>query len=293
MIYFRKFVDMFILSVIPSIASFLVMWRFMGYNVWLIGCIISVLIFFVGNILLMRRFTRDIKSKARYYRVWLLSFVVYAGLGMLFLIQDWMYPFTWMFFHTRILSILTIPTGNEIPVWVSFVISMIVYLIMILTAYPHFYNSFHREMEQHKIQRQQEKEYQNEMREMAEKRNDRRTHFVDIDDDVPMPAQTEKKKSEDENLYSRRQYNRMRKHGQLEMRTGGRIRRSRKDEGRVISMIMSFVYNIGSYAFYQAVYDKQEMGIDTRPLVRNYIRRKLHLGMSTRPMGPRFRMRKK
>lgn len=292
MIYFRKFIDMFFLSVVPSIISFLIMWRFMGYNVWLIGCIISVLIFFVGNSLLMRRFVRDIKGKARYYKVWLITYAVYTGIGALFLIKDWMYPFTWMFFHTRILSVLTIPTGKEIPVWISFAISMIVFIVMVIMGYPTFYNSFHREIERHKIMKQQEKEFHNEMRERAEKRSDRRTHFVDIDDDVPAQEQ-HKKKPEDETLYSRRQYNKMRKRGQLELRTGGRIGRNRKDEGRIIHMILSFFYNIGSYSFYQAIYDKQEQGIDTRPLVRNYIRRKLHLGMSTKPVGPRFSRRRK
>lgn len=293
MIYFRKFVDMFILSVIPSLVSFLAMWRFMGYNVWLIGCIASTLIFFVGNVLLIRRFVRDIKSKARYYRVWLLTFAVYTFLGALCLIQDWMYPFTWLFFHSRLLSILTIPSGNEIPVWVSFMISMIVYLVIILTAYPNFYKSFQKEIEHHKHIQEQDKEYRHEIREKAEKRGDRRTHIVDIDDDAKTLLQTQKNKPEDNTLYSRRQYNRMRKRGQLEVRTGGRIGRSKKDEGRIINMIMSAVYNIGSYGFYQAVYDKQEMGIDTKPLVRNYIRRKLHLGISTRPNVPRYRARKK
>lgn len=145
MIYLRKLLDMFFLSMIPSLISFLLMSQFMGYITWLLTCIISVLIFFIGNALLIRRFVRDIKSTSKYYVVWLITFFVYAGGGALCLWQRWMYPYTWIYFHTRIVEISVMPvfSMNE---WISFGASMAAFLLLILIARPIFARSYQKEL---------------------------------------------------------------------------------------------------------------------------------------------------
>lgn len=262
MIYLRKFLDMFFLSMVPSIVSFVCMWKFMGYGTWVTSCIISTFIFYFGTVLLLRRFVRDIKSKTTYYTVHLITFAVYAAIGALLLIFDQMYPFTWIYFHTRIFSILTQAFDNSIPVWISYTLTMLIYLMLIIVLYPTFKKNYDEEAK--KLQA-----------------DDNTDEFMQYDSGSKVHRHTDK---HDDVLYSRREY--MRLHSESDLRVKRRFSANKKASIHITDNIKGFFEALGSYAFYQYIYDKREAGIDTAPIIKNYLNRKLHLHINTIKENP-------
>lgn len=262
MIYFRKFLDMFFLSMVPSIISFTCMWRLMGYGTWVTTCIISTIIFYFGTVLLLRRFVRDIKSRRKYYTVHLITFAVYAASGALLLIFDQMYPFTWIYFHTRIFSILTQALDNSIPVWISYTLTMLIYLMLIIVLYPIFKRNYDEEAKKLKADEKMEEHADEIARHEAVGTSHR--HFHSDDDDM---------------LYSRREY--MRMHAESDLRVRRRFSANKKASIQITDSIKAFFEALGSYSFYQYLYDKQEAGIDTAPIIKNYLNRRLHLHFNT------------
>lgn len=262
MIYFRKFLDMFFLSMVPSIISFTCMWRLMGYGTWVTTCIISTIIFYFGTVLLLRRFVRDIKSRRKYYTVHLITFTVYAAGGALLLIFDQMYPFTWIYFHTRIFSILTQALDNSIPVWISYTLTMLIYLMLIIVLYPIFKRNYDEEAKKLKADEKMEEHADEIARHEAVGTSHR--HFHSDDDDM---------------LYSRREY--MRMHSESDLRVRRRFSANKKASIQITDSIKAFFEALGSYSFYQYLYDKQEAGIDTAPIIKNYLNRRLHLHFNT------------
>lgn len=138
MIYLRNLIIILLISAVPSIISYLIMSQFTQYIIWLFTCIISTLIFFIGSNYYIYRFFNNTKNIFTYYKIWLVIFVIYIAGGILCLSQNWMYPFTWIYFHTRIIQIITMPI-NEVTTWSSFIISMIAFFILIISQ-PIVYN---------------------------------------------------------------------------------------------------------------------------------------------------------
>lgn len=303
MIYFRKLLDMFMLSMVPSIISFLLMSQFMGYMTWFITCIISTLIFFIGNALLIRRFVRDVKSKSYYYLVWLVTFAVYTAGGALCLINDWMYPFTWMFFHTRVFTIVTMPfilvngAATGIPLWISFSISMALFLTMIFVCRPIFYKRYVKEVEKTEREerearrraREEHKRHEAEkaLRTAAQEQSSESSHHSshhhhssDGSHHHHSSAYHRYYTDDDNAVYTIRQHRRMEKLGGMEPVRRNKQIGAQKAAGKKTTMnIASFFLNLGSYEFYQTLRDKIEQGNDPMPIIRTYIKRRLNLGL--------------
>lgn len=291
MIYLRKLLDMFFLSMLPSLASFLLMSYHMSYTVWYTTCIFSTVVFFAGNLLLMRRFVRDIKDPKKYYAVWLTTFVVYTALGAAFLLANYMYPFTWIFFHSRITEILTMGTGTPIKTWLSFACSMAAFLAMILIAKPVFSSLYQKEKD--KKAHDERKAYH-----LARNENDRydkqRTHSSSTYNSELHSSQSESSSSshhkrerikyrvyedDDNTAYSARQLRKLEKLENNPKKARKKQIGSQKAAGQKSKKrIKDFFLNLGSYSFYQSLAEKVSNGADPKPIIKSYIKRKMHLG---------------
>ena len=234
----------------------------MGYGTWVTTCIISTIIFYFGTVLLLRRFVRDIKSRRKYYTVHLITFAVYALGGALLLIFDQMYPFTWIYFHTRIFSILTQAFDNSISVWISYTLTMLIYLMLIIVLYPVFKRNYDKEAEKLNVDKRTEENADEIARYEVVRTSHRHSHSDD-----------------DDMLYSHREY--MRMHLESDLRVRRRFSANKKASIHITDDIKAFFGALGSYSFYQYLYDKREAGIDTAPIVKNYLNRKLHLHLNT------------
>lgn len=260
MIYLRKFLDMFFLSIIPSLISFLIMNYRMSYSVWFTCCIISTLIFFIGNAFLIRRFARDIRSKSKYYFVWLITFAVYAGLGGFLYIFKYMYPFTWIYFHTRIFEIVTMSLETPIRTWVSFVISISLYLILILVSYPLFRSAYAKKKERNKINASNLNNV-NHAASSTKSQSPKTRHYSDT------------------TMYSERQLKKMDRMKNMRPKTSKkRIHKNKSASEKLYKRIWKFLFEIGSYEFYQTLEDKVNAGNLPGPIIKSYLKRKLHLG---------------
>lgn len=287
MIYLRKLLDMFVLSMVPSLISFLLMSRFLNYTTWFVCGIVSTIIFFVGNGLLIRRFVRDIKSTSTYYVVWIITYIVYVAGGILCLAQGWMYPFTWIYFHTRIVAIIALPI-KVIPVWISFAISSLVFLAMIFIERPivamlyekEIAENEEKEIETRRLARETQKMYEEE-RLQAEQR--RRSNKSTTDSDLEELEQHRHRyisMEEDDTRYSIRQLRKMEKFGDVEIvRRQKQIGVQKAMGKKMLNNISGFILNLGSYAFYQFLTEKVEQGNNPGPIIMSYIRRKLNLGI--------------
>lgn len=303
MIYLRKLLDMFFLSMVPSLISFLLMSQFMGYITWLLSCIISVLIFYIGNALLIRRFVRDIKSASTYYTVWLITFAVYAAGGALCLWQDWMYPFTWIYFHTRIIQITTMPV-NEIETWISFAISMAAFLALILIGRPVFYKLYQKEIarkeaderESRRIAREEYHRHKREQESAAAQTHSGEHHHHSSSGEYRSSSSGEHhhhhsssehrshrhhRSSYGEEVYSMRRHRKMERMGNLESSSSRRqqIGMQKATGKKTTRRISDFILNIGSYEFYQSLADKVALGNDPWPIIKTYLKRRLNLGI--------------
>lgn len=285
MIYLRKLLDMFFLSMVPSLISFLLMSQFMGYTTWLITCIISVLIFFVGNALLIRRFVRDIKSVSTYYTVWLITFAVYTAGGALCLWKAWSYPFTWIYFHARIIQTAAMPV-TDIPMWISFAVSMAAFLALILIGRPVFYRLYQRELV---IREADERESRRLAREEYHRRKDAEADVLGADGDEEVRrhyssrSQHHRRRSSSGNeVYSMRRYRKMKRMGDVDSAPRGKqIGRQRVSGRKTTRKISEAILSIGSYEFYQSLADKVALGNDPWPIIKTYIKRKLNLSIRT------------
>lgn len=265
MIYLRKLLDMFFLSMVPSLVSFFLMWKFMGYATWLTTCIISTIIFYFGTVLLLRRFIHDIKSERKYYMVHLTTFAIYTALGAILLITDQMYPFTWMFFHTRIFSILTQAVDNQIPVWISYTLTVLIYLLLIIVLHPIFKKSHENEINRLNALNAEQAS--------AELEND-------SSDSTNADRGHRRSLSDDNTLYSHKEYMKLMNEGNLRIRKR-RFSVNKKASVQITENIKAFFEGLGSYSFYQFIYDKKAEGIDTTPIIKNYLNRKLNLHFNT------------
>lgn len=303
MIYLRKLLDMFFLSMVPSLISFLLMSQFMNYITWLLSCIISVLIFFIGNALLIRRFVLDIKSPATYYIVWLITFVVYTAGGAVCLWQDWMYPFTWIYFHTRIIQISTIPT-TEVETWISYAISMAAFLALILIGRPIFYMLSQKENARREADEREEYHYHHHHSSNSSHHHhssagsehyhrssnsgyrsssDGEYYHHNSNSGYRSGSSNERRhhRSSDEKVYSVRYLKKMEKLEGMESSSRRRkhIRIKRASGRKTTLRIKDFILSIGSYAFYQSLAEKVAMGNAPGPIIKSYLRRKLNLGI--------------
>lgn len=282
MIYLRKFMDMIVLSVIPSLVSFLLMSGYLNYVTWYVGSIISTIVFFVGNGLLIRRFVRDIKKTSTYYMVWLITFAVYVAGGILCLVQDWMYPFTWIYFHTRMISIVTMTT-TQVPVWVSFTISSLAFLALIFIERPIAMKCYEKEVKENKdkemetlrLARETQKIYRAERMKAEQRRK-----MGDAAENAEHTPRQRANESNKEELFSMRQIRKMEKINNAKPARRHRQIGMQKATGRkTLKNLSTYVLNLGSYSFYQFLSDKVEQGNNPKPIIMSYIRRRLNLGI--------------
>ena len=282
MIYLRKMMDLIVLSMIPSVISFLCMYHYMSYIVWLICCLLSVLIFFIGNALLIRRFVRDIKSVSTYYAVWLTSFSIYVGGGVLCILNDWDYPFVWIYFHTKFLQILSTPMPHELPKWISFAVAMAAYLLLILIGQPLFLHLYKKETarqeaEEREAIRQAKEELYRYEQEKA------RMFAAAVPQQQPAAepvASRRRHKPEREERYSMRQYMKMEAKANRSARPKKKKLALQKTSSRkTVHVISEFFLNLGSYSFYQMLSDRASQGEPRGPIIKNYLKRRFDLGI--------------
>lgn len=282
MIYLRKLLDMFVLSMLPSLISFLLMSRFLNYTTWFVCGIVSTIIFFVGNGLLIRRFVRDIKSTSTYYIVWIVTYIVYVAGGILCLAQGWMYPFTWIYFHTRIVAIIALPI-KVIPVWISFAISSLVFLAMIFIERPiaamlyekEVAENQKKEIEAIRLARETRKMYEEERLQAEQRRKSNKSTTVE-----EIEQHRRRVSMENDERYSIRQLRKMEKFNNAQaVRKQKQIGAQKAMGKKMLNNISDFILNLGSYSFYQFLAEKVEQGNNPGPIIISYIRRRLNLGI--------------
>lgn len=280
MIYLRKMLDLLILSMIPSVISFLCMYHYMRYIVWLICCLVSVLIFFVGNALLIRRFVRDIKSVSTYYSAWLISFAIYVGGGILCIANDWDYPFVWIYFHTKFLQILSTPMPHELPKWISFAVAMAAYLLLILIGRPVFAFLYKKETARKEAEERESIRRAKEELQRYEQGKTRTFAAVSAQEPVAEPVVSRPRKSKREERYSMRQYMKM----EAKANRGAQPKKKKiviqkTSSKKTVHAVSEFLLNLGSYGFYQMLSDRASQGEPKGPIIKNYLKRRFDLGI--------------
>ena len=281
MIYLRRMMDLIVLSMIPSVISFLCMYHYMRYIVWLICCLLSVLIFFIGNALLIRRFVRDIKSVSTYYAVWLTSFAIYVGGGVLCIINNWDYPFVWIYFHTKFLQILSTPLPHELPKWIAFAVAMAAYLLLILIGRPVFAFRYRKETLRKEVEEQESILRAKEERHRYEQERARMSAAVPYQEPAAEPAVSpHRHKPEREERYSMRQYMKMEAKANRDVHHRKKKIVLRKSSNKkTVHAVSEFFLNLGSYSFYQILSDRASQGDPKWPIIKNYLKRRFDLGI--------------
>ena len=276
----RRLLELVLFSVVPGCLSLIIIYQdslqrsTWFYPVLLVVSIVCALIFFLGNMLMMRRMVRDISSKEKYHFVQWVAFGIYTLLIALVCIFQKDIPI-WKdlraacFFHSRVFEVITDPIVIDaerpelalISPTQSMIISTVLYGILTALSYKWFNYLYEKEVatrfEQNEAERiatmEVRKAYQHrqEKIEKAIRKGHRVPYGTDFLDDID---------------FSRRK------------RFGSRTALNSSE--KLKHRLKSSIFEAGSYSFYQRYITKQENGEDAAAFARYYFKNKLSLNFS-------------
>lgn len=272
MIYIRRFIDLMLISVIPSLIAELLLSQFpSSLTVYIIGTVFAVTCFYFADLLLLRRFIYDIKRRDLYFKVQIAAWALNSGLAFLLWYVRFGNALSCMYLPLRALEVLSINPVNQKPVIrtiVSMESMMAVNLILIFVMYPVFYKSKLAFNEAIRMDNQDE-EISNEdiikysIRDLDEEEEPNHRHHSHhrhkVDDDTLISAKENQRLNQWEDIDENAIMRKSKKH--LAERTR--------------SNFWGFVLNLWPYTFYQMYMNKLEEGYDRIPLLKQLLRRKL------------------
>ncbi len=284
-LFLRRFCEMIILTIIPSlIASAIIQLdRVQGaifYPVLAIISVVCTVIFFGGNLLMMRRMTRDIKSKKIYMIVQYTTFAVYAIIIGLICIFTWdkTEAMFWkdarvaFFFHSRVFEVICDPividpddlTKNLISPCVSMIISTVLFGFVTFFSHSFFtkrYNIEKRELAKEKAESKKYSESEMDKYAVSIKKS--------LDEELDADEGDSAKGNDDENrLYSIKELKKMDEENRMATTvrksrinwSAWRISANKSNDVKMRDIVKEAILNFGSYGFYQNLIEKQQNG---------------------------------
>ncbi|MDD6483590.1 MAG: hypothetical protein PUF72_03325 [Clostridiales bacterium] len=154
MLYLRRFFDLLLISVIPSLLSMFFMWQLGSYYMWISTAAVSAFLFYACDILLLRRFIYDIKSPARYFTVQLVAWALNSALAFFLLYMRFANVLSGMFFYSRVFEVLSTNEATKLaalPTRYSMMISFGINLVLIFVMYPVFSSTKKKLMQEEEL----------------------------------------------------------------------------------------------------------------------------------------------
>ena len=276
----RRILEMVLFSVVPGCISLIIIYQdslqrsSLFYPVLLIVSIICALIFFLGNMLMMRRMVRDISSKEKYHFVQWTTFGIYTILIALVCIFQKDVPI-WKdlrascFFHSRVFEVITDPIVIDaerpelalITPTQSMIISTALYAILTAVSYKWFYYFYEKEVETEFEQNEAERIATIEVRKAYQSRQDRIEKAIRKGKGIPREAEF----FEDIDFASHRRF-------------GSRVAINSAEKFK--NRLKTAIFEAGSYSFYERYINKIENGEDARSFARYYFRSKISLNFA-------------
>ncbi len=293
---------MFILTVVPSlIASVLIQIdSIQGEIFYPVLAIISVtcaVIFFGGNLLMMRRMARDIKSKKIYMLVQLTTFIIYAIMIALICAFTWgkSESMFWkdarvaFFFHSRVFEVICDPIiidpddiqKNLISPNMSMIISTALFGLITIFSYPFFKKKYVIEQKELEKAKKEDEEFtETDMDKYAvsiKKRLEEEINEFDADYDDEF--------FDEDRMYSIKELRRMEKENRMAAPirksrinlSASRMSANRGNDVKLRDIVKENILNFGSYAFYQNIIEKQQRGEYIGGYVQKYFKSKLDI----------------
>lgn len=277
----RRLLELVLFSVVPGCIATIVIFQdslqrsTWFYPVLLIVSLVCALIFFGGNLLMMRRMVRDIKSKEKYHFVQWVSFAIYSVFIILVCIFQKDIPI-WKdlraacFFHSRVFEVITDPIVVDaahpekalITPTQSMLISTAIYGILTAISYKWFNYLYEKEVETQYEQNEAERLATMEIRKIYMARQEKIEKAIrrgnampqDFDDDAFDFVSTR--------------------------RFGSRTAANSSEKLKY--RLKAAIFEAGNYSFYQRYIEKQENGDDARAFAMYYLKNKLSIGFSLR-----------
>ncbi len=301
-LFIRRFCEMIILTIIPSlIASVIIQFdRVQGaifYPVLAIISVVCTVIFFGGNLLMMRRMTRDIKSKKIYMIVQYTTFAVYAIIIALICIFTWdtSEAMFWkdarvaFFFHSRVFEVICDPividpddlTKNLISPCVSMIISTVLFGFVTFFSHSFFTKRYIIEQEEiEKAKAEGKKFSESEMDKYAV--SIRKSLDEELDESE---SDSDEKVYDEDRLYSVKELKKMDKENTMATTvrksrinwSAWRVSANRSNDVKMRDIVKERILNFGSYGFYQNLIEKQQNGEYIDKYVRRYVKSKTSL----------------
>ncbi len=299
-LFIRRICEMIILTVIPSlIASVLIQLDSVQgaifYPVLAIISVVCAVIFFGGNLLMMRRMTRDIKSRKIYMIVQLTTFTIYAILIALICVFTWgkSEAMFWkdarvaFFFHSRVFEVICDPividpddlTKNLISPNMSMIISTALFGLITIFSHPFFKKRYAIEQKElEKIKKEEEKFTESDIDKIA----------VSVKEDLEKEleeSEFDEDEFDEDLLLSIREFERIDNRTRFRAPTrkqrirwsAGRISASRSNDVKLRDIVKDAILNFGSYEFYQNLIEKQQGGEYTGKYIQNHLKNKVSL----------------
>ncbi len=301
-LFMRRICEMIILTIIPSLiaSSLIQLDEVQGaifYPVLAIISVVCTVIFFGGNLLMMRRMTRDIKSKKIYMIVQYTTYAIYAGIIALICVFTWDSTETmfWkdarvaFFFHSRVFEVICDPividpddlTKNLISPCVSMIISTALFGVVTLFSHPFFTKRYI--IEQNKI-----KKAKAEGKNLSESEMDKYAVSIkkSLDEEIDQSDENSEGDADDKNrLYSIKELRKMDNESAMATTvrkkrinwSAWRVSAHRGNDIKMREIVKDAILNFGSYGFYQNLIEKQQNGEYIGKYVRRYVKGKFSI----------------
>ncbi len=275
----RRLLELVLFSVVPGCLALIIIYQdslqrsAWFYPVLLIVSIVCALIFFLANMLMMRRMVRDISSKEKYHFVQWVAFGIYTVLIALvcFLQKDipiWKDLRAACFFHSRVFEVITDPIVIDaerpelalITPTQSMIISTVLYGILTAVSYKWFNYLYDKEVATQFEQNEAERIATMEVRKVYQHRQEKIEKAIRKGHRVPHGDFFD-----DLDFSSRKRFG---------------SRTAMNSSEKLKYRLKSAIFEAGSYSFYQRYIMKKENGEDAAAFARHYFKNKLSINFS-------------